>query len=166
MVCKVFLLQLRAFSCFFRLRAFVVVALLSCVSLIAWKSCIYFFDTRVPQLSLSGVTEDAYVCGDVALSVASDKAGKISVWLDERPLTRCYEGIKPHQDYPFTIPTPTLTNGKHVLKIELTDNRYQKIARLSSVRLLWITYLYKQHLFNQNLIIKFCKAEPCIFNFK
>ena len=101
---------------FFRLRVLVVVGLVSILSLVGWKSFAYFFDKKMPQLTLSGMKENSYCCGDLVCSVASDKSGQISLWLDDQPLTRAYEGIKRNHEYPFTIPTQTLSNGKHVFK--------------------------------------------------
>lgn len=111
---------------FLRLRLLVVLGLLCIVGLIGFKSYTYFFDTRLPQITISGLKENAYCSGDVVCSVSTDKSGQISLWLDDQPLTRAYEGIKRNHEYPFTIPTQTLSNGKHVLKAELTDSSFHK----------------------------------------
>jgi hypothetical protein len=111
---------------FLRLRVLVVVGLVSILGLVGWKSFTYFLDTRMPQLMLSGIKENSFCSGDLVCSVISDKSGQISLWLDDQPLTRSYEGIKRNHEYPFTIPTQTLSNGKHVLKAELTDNSYHR----------------------------------------
>lgn len=110
----------------FRLRSLVIVVFLFVVAFIGWKSYIYFFDTCSPALLLSGLSDNAYYNGDVVCSIACNKAGEISVWLDDQPLTRAYEGIKRNREYPFTIPTQTLSNGKHVLRVEFTDRSYHK----------------------------------------
>lgn len=110
----------------FRLRTLVVVSFAFIVSLIGWQCYIYFFDTCSPQLSLSGLSDNAYYNGDVVCSIACNKSGAISVWLDAQPLTRAYEGIKRNRQYPFTIPTQTLSNGKHTLRAEFTDASYHK----------------------------------------
>ena len=72
------------------------------------------------------MSDNAYYNGDVVCSIACNKSGEISVWLDDQPLTRAYEGIKRNREYPFTIPTQTLSNGKHVLRVEFTDRSYHK----------------------------------------
>ena len=110
----------------FRLRTLIAVSFVLIVSFISWKSYIYFFDTRSPQLALSGISNNAYCNGDVVCSIACNKSGAISVWLDDQPLTRAYEGIKRNREYPFTIPTQTLSNGKHALRVEFTDSSYHK----------------------------------------
>ena len=109
-----------------RLRSFVVVGFLVIASLFGYKSYMYFFDTRSPQLILSGVSDNAYRSGDLVCSIACNKSGAISVWLDDQPLTRSYEGIKRNREYPFTIPTQTLSNGKHSLRVGFTDSSYHK----------------------------------------
>jgi murein DD-endopeptidase MepM/ murein hydrolase activator NlpD len=109
-----------------RLRTFVVLSFLLIVSLIAWRSYIYFFDTRQPSLTLTGLSENGYYNGDIACNIVSNKSGEISVSLDKQPLTRSYQGIKRNREYPFTIPTQTLSNGKHTLKIDFADDSYHK----------------------------------------
>lgn len=111
---------------FLRLRVLVATGSLAILSVVGLKSFNYFFDTRNPQLILEGVKENTYCSGDLVCSVSSDKSGQISLWLDDQPLTRAYEGIKRNHEYPFTIPTQTLSNGKHTLKAELTDSSYHK----------------------------------------
>lgn len=93
---------------------------------ISWYLYSYFFDTQIPRLTVSGITCDNYYRGDIACGITSTKGGALSVWLDGQPLANGYEGIRRNREYPFTIPTQTLTNGKHALKIELTDNSYNK----------------------------------------
>ncbi len=110
----------------FRIHTILAVTGLLIVSIISWKGYSYFFDTHSPQLVLSGLSENSYYNGDIVCSIACNKSGTISVALDEKPLTRAYEGIKRNRDYPFTIPTQTLNNGKHTLKVEFTDSSYHK----------------------------------------
>lgn len=110
----------------FHLRTFFVVCLIFILLLVGWKSYKYFFDTCSPKLVLLGISDNTYLNGDVVCSIASNKSGQISIWLDEQPLTRAFEGIKQNREYPFTIPTQTLSNGKHVFRAEFTDNSYHK----------------------------------------
>lgn len=93
---------------------------------IGWYLYSYFFDKQLPLLAVSGITNESCYRGDIACGVSCTKSGTLSVWLDGQPLANCYEGIRRNHEYPFTIPTQTLTNGKHTLKIELTDNSYHK----------------------------------------
>ena len=109
-----------------RLRTFVVVSFFLIVSLICWKSFLYFFDKSNPILVMSGLKDNVYCSGDVVCNLSCNKSGEISVWLDEQPLTRAYQGIKRNHEYPFTIPTQTLNNGKHSLRVEFKDSSYHK----------------------------------------
>lgn len=109
-----------------RLRIVAVTIGFCVFSLIGWKCYTYFFDIQAPKLVLTGIKDGAYYCGDIACSVISNKSGEISVWLDEQPLTRAFEGIRCNREYPFAIPSQTLSNGKHTLKIELSDKSYHQ----------------------------------------
>lgn len=111
---------------FLRLQNVVIAASLLVFALIGWRVNVYFFDTKTPNLSVSGISNNNYYRGDIACCIESTKSGSLSVWLDGQPLTIAYEGIRRNREYPFIIPTQTLTNGKHALKIELTDNSYNK----------------------------------------
>jgi len=93
---------------------------------INWFLYTYFFDRQIPRLTVSGITSESYYRGDIACGITSTKGGAMSVWLDGQPLANGYEGIRRNREYPFTIPTQTLANGKHALKIDLTDNSYNK----------------------------------------
>jgi murein DD-endopeptidase MepM/ murein hydrolase activator NlpD len=62
----------------------------------------------------------------VQCCVQADKKGAISLWLDNQVLTSNFK-IKTQADgHIFIIPTKTLQNGKHVLKIDFADNMYNK----------------------------------------
>lgn len=97
---------------------------LSIVSLIGWWAYGYFFDNTVACININGIAENCYYCGDVRCSVQADKKGDISLWLDGQNLAQNVR-IKANQECPpFTIPTKTLGNGKHTLKIEFVDNTF------------------------------------------
>lgn len=132
-----------------RLRLLVIFGVISIFGLIGLKGYNYFFDTQMPHVTLSGIKENSYCCGDVVCSIASDKSGQISLWLDDQPLTRAYEGIKRNHEYPFTIPTQTLSNGKHILKAELTDSSYHK-NRVSTLCTFYVDNLPLQAAFVQS----------------
>ncbi len=91
-----------------------------------WYIYCYFFDVRMPMIDLKGLTNDAYYCGDVPCVLSSDKQGSISVWLDGKLLTNQFNVWGKSREYPFVIPTKTLRDGKHNLKIYFTDNTFNK----------------------------------------
>lgn len=94
--------------------------------LIGWWAYGYFFDKTVACVVVNGIDENCYYCGDVRCAVQADKTGDISLWLDTQNLTNNVR-IKAHQDGQFfTIPTKTLSNGKHTLKVEFADNSFNR----------------------------------------
>ncbi len=114
----------------FSLRTFTVAILVVLIGVFTWKVCAYLFDTSSPAISLVGLCENSFYCGDVCCSVKSNKSGEISIRLDNQLLTRPCEAIKCNRDYPFTIPTQTLTDGKHTIRIDFTDYKYHKNAAI------------------------------------
>ncbi len=92
----------------------------------AWGLYAYFFDTTMPLLNIQGLKNDSYYCGDIQCFVSSNKTGDISVWLDDQALTNKFKLKTDQQEYPFVIPTKTIPNGQHRLKIELIDTTFRK----------------------------------------
>lgn len=105
---------------------------LAIVLLIGWQMYAYFFDKTVACVVVNGVNENCYYCGDVRCAVQADKKGDISLWLDTQNLANNVR-IKAHQDgQAFTIPTKTLSNGKHVLKAEFVDTSFNANKTVST----------------------------------
>ena len=89
----------------------------------------YFFDKKNPELHVVGLVEGESYGGDVACVVSGQhpyKVKTISVFLDEKPLTYNYSIGKSSFEYPFTLPTRTLPDGEHTIKIRLVDGTYHK----------------------------------------
>lgn len=92
--------------------------------LVGWWAYGYFFDKTVAYVMVNGINENCYYSGDVRCAVQSNKTGDISLWLDAQNLAHDVR-IKAQQECPpFTIPTKTLSNGKHTLKVEFADNSF------------------------------------------
>jgi hypothetical protein len=109
---------------FFRHAPKVIVLLI--ISWIGWQTYAYFLDTNTPVISVSGINENCYHCGELKCCVVSNKTGDATLWLDGQPLASSVR-IKAHQEgQPFAIPTKTLSNGKHVLKAEFADNTFNR----------------------------------------
>jgi hypothetical protein len=95
-------------------------------SWMSWQAYAYFFDTQVACVRVNGVNENCHHCGEVKCCVVSDKTGDAAMWLDGQPLASSVR-IKAHQEgQSFAIPTKTLSNGKHVLKVEFADNTFNR----------------------------------------
>jgi murein DD-endopeptidase MepM/ murein hydrolase activator NlpD len=92
----------------------------------SWSIYLYSFDTTQPTISLSGLENDGWYSGEVPCSVAANKAGDLSVWLDGQPLINKYRLSKRAHEHPFIVPTKTINNGKHILKVELVDATFRK----------------------------------------
>jgi hypothetical protein len=74
-----------------------------------------------------GIENNNYYAGEVQCMVSCDKKGEISIVLDDQqPLVTNFKLSKNQQEQPFTIPTRTIANGKHMLKAEFTDTTYHK----------------------------------------
>jgi len=110
----------------FKLKNVFLLTLLLLGSFVGWKTYIHFFDKSQPILLLSGIEHEGYYCDNLQCIISSNKKGSLSIWLDKKPLMRNFKLISARQEYPFTIPTRTLANGKHSLKIEVSDNTYNK----------------------------------------
>lgn len=91
----------------------------------AYSTYSYFFDTTLPEVTMSGLVDEEFYCGDVSCMLQSTKTGDICVSLDGQPLISHYK-VSKDQEQSFVIPTKTLSNGKHVLKAEFLDRTYRK----------------------------------------
>jgi len=98
------------------------------LALLGWKSYQFFFDKQVPQLYISGIRDGGFYCGNLQCSISGNKTGNISIWLDEKELTRNFRIKSYNQEYPFTIPTRTVANGQHTLQVKFQDSTYHKNA--------------------------------------
>jgi len=93
---------------------------------LGWKSYLFFFDKDTPQIHILGVEENNCYCGNLQCTISSNKTGILSILLDEKPLAKNFKINSKNQEYPFTIPTRTISNGKHMLRVQLIDNTYNK----------------------------------------
>jgi len=110
----------------FKIKNIIIIFLLAISGFFSWKAYLFFLDTKIPNIKLIGIKDDGYYCGNIQCTAFSDKIGKMSVWLDEKSIAKKFQIKSPRQEHPFIIPTRTMTNGKHKIKIEFTDNTYNK----------------------------------------
>ena len=96
------------------------------VSWTSYKIYNYFFDNTLPMITISGIDDEGSYANDISCKVASNKKGNLSVWLDGQPLINNYRLSLREHEHPFIIPSKTINNGKHALKIELIDASYAK----------------------------------------
>jgi murein DD-endopeptidase MepM/ murein hydrolase activator NlpD len=111
---------------FFRLRHLLFCALLAIGGFFGWRSYQYFFDVSKPLIALNGLDADGWYAGDVTCSMVSSKSGEISLWLDDQPLVSQFKINSTEDGYPFTIPTQTVSNGMHRLRVRIIDKTFHK----------------------------------------
>ena len=102
-----------------------LVLVAACIFL-GWKIYTHFFDTAIPKIQLIGINDRNSYCGNLQCTISGTKKGFLSIWLNEKPLVRKFKVESTEKEYPFTVPTRTMANGKHTMKIELADNTYRK----------------------------------------
>jgi murein DD-endopeptidase MepM/ murein hydrolase activator NlpD len=112
-----------------RTKNLLIVGSLLLTTLIGWNIYNYFCSTSSPSLSISGLDENGCYGGDVQCVVSGKdnyKIADVSVWLDGKPLINKFKINSRECEHPFTIPTKTISNGKHTLKVELCNATYNK----------------------------------------
>jgi hypothetical protein len=108
-----------------RFKNVAFIGVFALVSWIGWGTYAYFCDMTVPVVTVSGMQESGFYCGDTQCGVASNKKGELSAWLDGQPLINNFR-MSANAEHPFTIPTRTIANGEHKLKIEFSDSTFHK----------------------------------------
>lgn len=108
-----------------KIRHLIAIILAFTVAFFSWSTYWYFFDTVNPTISIQGITNDACYAGEIACTAKANKNGSVLVLLDGKPVSNKFR-ISAHEECPFTIPTKSLTPGKHQLFVEFNDNAYHK----------------------------------------
>ncbi|MCL4361761.1 M23 family metallopeptidase [Candidatus Dependentiae bacterium] len=99
------------------------------LSLFSWNIYCYFFYNSEPQLSVSGIEDTGHYQGEVPVIVTGNDAYKVSdvsIWLDGKNLVNHHKISRKNFEYNFPLSTKTLANGKHNLKIEITNSIFNK----------------------------------------
>ena len=108
----------------YRLRYFAIALLFVATGWAGTKTFRYFFDSTAPAVTLSGIDNDGWYCGDIQCKIRTTKKGYFSVRLDGQPVINNYWLNRRGQEHPIAIPTKTLSNGNHSLVLELTDTSF------------------------------------------
>lgn len=114
-----------------KFRIVIALLLVSILGYCGWRGYHYFLDTTPPTLIIKGIEEGGYYADDVEciLSGHDDfKVSSLSVALDGKPLITNYKINSRRFEHPFTISTRTLTNGKHVLHVDVVNGTYARKA--------------------------------------
>jgi len=94
---------------------------------IGMKAYCYFFDASIPTVTTTGIEDGGFYSGDVACTVSGAHRYKVStltIMLDEKPLVQNYSVGKSSFEYPFTLNTKAMVNGKHEILIELKSGTF------------------------------------------
>lgn len=92
---------------------------------IGWGFYNYFFDLSIPELTITGLADNNYYSGDLTCQISTNKTGELSITLDGQPIISNFKLSAKAQNHPFTIPTKTISNGQHTLKIDLNDTTFR-----------------------------------------
>ena len=98
---------------------------------IGMKGYYYFFDATHPTLLVSGLQDGGYYAGDVSCVVNGEhpyKVKNVTVLLDGQPLTYNFAIGKASFEYPFTLATRALPNGKHKVEVKIVDGTFKAHA--------------------------------------
>ena len=104
------------------------VSLLCCLFAlwVGWGVYSYFFDTSMPMLTIIGLEEGSHYSGDLTCQISTSKTGELSIAIDGQPIINNFKLSSKSQNQPFTIPTKTISNGQHQIKIDLVDSTFVK----------------------------------------
>ncbi|HTM05781.1 MAG TPA: M23 family metallopeptidase [Patescibacteria group bacterium] len=93
--------------------------------LISWSIYNYFFDLSLPVIVLQGIDNQATYAGDMQCTLSLSKKSEVAIVLDDMLLTEKYI-ISANDAHQFIIPTKTVSNGPHLLKIDITDTTFSR----------------------------------------
>lgn len=99
------------------------------MGLLGWSGYHYFLDTHYPEIEIKSIAEGGYYGGEAHAIIAGSDAYKvsdISIWLDGNELLNKYRINSASFEHPFVIPTKTLPQGKHTLRVEATNGTYAR----------------------------------------
>lgn len=115
----------------------IIIPILSILGLwLAWTSYNYFFDSSKPTVAVYGLEENGYISGDFQCIVKGEDSYKVShitIFLDGRLLVNKFRINKQEFEHPFIIPTKSLQDGRHNLKIEVVDSSFKKNTTLQEI---------------------------------
>lgn len=111
-----------------RIKTLVISIVVASLLFFGYRATRYFFDHTCPVVSVVGLEEGGVYAGDIACMLhGSDGYGvrSLSLWLDNSALVEHHKINRRIFQYPFVIPTQSLPDGKHKLKITVIDSSYR-----------------------------------------
>lgn len=110
-----------------KITVFLTISLL--LAWIGWNAYGYFFYNNLPIVAIAGIEPEGCYAGDALCNIKGRddyKLSTLSISLDGKPLVNKFYIGRREFEYPITIPTQTLTNGKHTLLVEVANGTYNK----------------------------------------
>lgn len=106
-----------------------MLVLTASASWIGYRGYVYFFDKTPVHGTLSGLELNQCYTGEIPCIVNGEhpyKVKTISLFLDGKPLLYNYSIGRSSFEYPFSIPTQPLANGKHTLRVKMIASSFHK----------------------------------------
>lgn len=107
-----------------RLRHFVAFISILCVSWITKGIYTYIYDTTPATITVTGL-ENPFIAGDKTCTVQCSKKCDVCILIDNKE-TGFHKRLSKSKSHTFTIPSTTLNDGPHALRIVATDTSYNK----------------------------------------
>lgn len=131
------------------LIALVIVLILS---YIGWDVYRYYFVISKPTVTVIGIEPEGSYSGDKSVVIKGQdeyKIGGLTVKIDDKPFLAAKIGRKSFE-FPFTLQTKTLSQGKHVLEVEV-ENKGHTVNKANTTLVFYVN--------NQPLQAAFVKNE-------
>ena len=99
------------------------------LSYIGWNTYQYFFLISQPTVAIIGIEPDGSYAGDVGAAITGRddyKIARLTVKVDDKPIIDHVKIGRRSFEYPFTLQTKTLTQGKHSLDVEVENGGYTR----------------------------------------
>ena len=109
----------------FRLRYVVFFSFFCLASWMGWGLYGYFFDAKKPMIVVTGLEDNNCYAADITCRLTMSKPGKLSIYLDEKPLVNAMNIHGKELEYSFIIPK-TIANGSHTLAVNFIDNTFRR----------------------------------------
>ncbi len=120
-----------------RLKNIVIIVLVSGCAWFGWNMYGYLLEDGSPQVIVQTLCEKNWYKGDVQCTIHGEhpyKVSSVSVYLDDQPLLKNKIINKQSFDHHFMVPTATLDDGQHSLKVVVTAANRDKITSKQQIR--------------------------------
>lgn len=95
----------------------------------SYRTYLYYFDTTAPQVTVVGLADNKYYAGKISgvlQGSSTYKVSHLSMWLDDNLIHQDVKINKKQFDYPISLDTQNIVDGKHTVKFEIVDGTKNK----------------------------------------